>query len=185
MSPPTCSNSPLRQITQTTIILVGMPGAGKSTVGKLLAKEMNWAFLDTDRLIEKSEGSSQQELVDTHGYTYLRNIEQHILSTLGGQQQVIATGGSAVYSQRAMQHLHTMGPVIYLEISEATMLERLQGHAGQNRGLAKPLDQSLHELYTERQALYRYAAQKTVNCDNKDASQVCENIYRLLTTTKN
>lgn len=107
------------------------------------------------------------------------------MSTLGGQQQVIATGGSAIYSQRGMQHLHMMGPVIYLEISEGTMLKRLQGHAGQNRGLAKPLDQSLHELYTERQALYRYAAQKTVNCDNKDALQVCENIYRLLTTTKN
>lgn len=185
MLPHANNNSPLSQLTQTNIILVGMPGAGKSTVGKLLAKEMNWAFLDTDRLIEKSEGSSLQKLVDAHGYTYLRNIEQHILSTLGGQQQIIATGGSAVYSQQGMQHLHTMGPVIYLEISEATMLKRLQGHAEQNRGLAKPLDQSLHELYAERQALYRYAAQKTVNCNNKDASQVCENIYHLLTTTKN
>ncbi|MDB4825131.1 shikimate kinase [Pseudomonadales bacterium] len=185
MSPPANNNSPSSQLTQTNIILVGMPGAGKSTVGKLLAKEMNWAFLDTDRLIEESEKSSLQKLVDTDGYTYLRSIEEHILSTLGGQQQVIATGGSAIYSQRGMQHLHMMGPVIYLEISEGTMLKRLQGHAGQNRGLAKPLDQSLHELYTERQALYRYAAQKTVNCDNKDALQVCENIYRLLTTTKN
>ena len=75
MLPHANNNSTLSQLTQTNIILVGMPGAGKSTVGKLLAKEMNWAFLDTDRLIEKSEGSSLQKLVDAHGYTYLRNIE--------------------------------------------------------------------------------------------------------------
>ncbi|MCH1487710.1 MAG: shikimate kinase [Pseudomonadales bacterium] len=183
MSPPRGNNSPFSQLTQANIILIGMPGAGKSTVGELLASAINWAFLDSDRLIEKSEGSSLQELVDTHSYTYLRDIEQGILSTIGGQQQVIATGGSAVYSQQAIQHLHTMGPVIYLEISEATMLKRLQGQVGKNRGLAKPRDQSLHELYTERQALYRSAAHIAVCCDNKDASEVCKEIYHLLATT--
>lgn len=77
MSPPANNNSPSSQLTQTNIILVGMPGAGKSTVGKLLAKEMNWAFLDTDRLIEESEKAackSSSILMDTHTYVVLRNI---------------------------------------------------------------------------------------------------------------
>lgn len=135
------------------VILIGMPGSGKSTVGVLLAKEMGFDFVDTDILIQQREGCLLQELVDRVGPTQLRAIESEICKQLACSQTVVATGGSAVYCAEAMRHLATLGPVVWLDAPFHVIHERIERNP--LRGLAKNPDQTLEDLYNERQPLYR------------------------------
>ena len=106
------------------VILIGMPGSGKSTLGKRLARELEYDFLDTDQLLERAARVDIQSIVNVRGLPYFRALEERVLSELEVQRTVIATGGSAVYSARAMEVLGQSGVRVYLRISLASMLQR-------------------------------------------------------------
>ncbi|MBT8148342.1 MAG: shikimate kinase [Pseudomonadales bacterium] len=161
------------------IVLIGMPCAGKSTVGALLAKRLQRKLVDTDQLIEKVEGKDLQTIVDIRGYGYLREAEERELLNMKGRSQVIATGGSAVYSKYAMRHLRATSNIIYLAIKEATMVQRLIKDGLSNRGLAKPEEQSVHAMFAEREWLYQMCSEVTINCDDKSPEAICDEICAL------
>jgi len=151
-----------------------MPGAGKSTVGVILAKKTSRDFVDADTLIQTSQERTLQDIVDSDGYTVLRKIEEDVLLGLSVQNCVIATGGSAVYSDRAMAHLKSDGLVIFLDVDLPTLEARI--HDFLTRGLAKRPDQDLAELFHERFALYTKYADITIKCAGLTREEVCERI---------
>ncbi len=148
---------------RSNLILIGMPGSGKSTVGVILAKQTMRSFVDTDVIIQALQGRSLQRIVDQDGYLELRRIEEEALLGLSVHDHVIATGGSAVYSDRAMNHLKTNGIIIFLDVDTATLDARI--HDFGKRGLAKRPGQGLADLYEERLPLYRKYAELTVKCE--------------------
>ncbi len=156
------------------IILIGLPGVGKTSVGSLLAEKTRRAFIDTDALIEEQLGRPLQSIVDSRGYQALRQAEERCLLELETSDTVIATGGSAVYSDKAMQHLKHQGIAIFLDLSFDHLVERVQNFG--RRGLAKPAQQSLDELFEERLPLYRYYADITVECDGLSLDAVVDTI---------
>lgn len=158
----------------SNLVLIGMPGAGKSTIGVMLAEKTDRHFVDTDALIEKAEGRSLQDIVDKDGYLELRRVEEAALLDLTVQDHVISTGGSAVYSAAAMEHLKRNATAIFLDVSLDTLEERIPNFS--TRGLAKRPDQSFAELFDERNSLYRKFADVTVKCDGLTAEEVCERV---------
>lgn len=136
-----------------SVSLVGMPGAGKSTVGVLLAKLLGCNFVDTDLLIQVREGKTLQEIIATQGYQALRSIEESVILQGDFDNAVVSTGGSAVYSEPAMRQLATFGPVVFIDVKLKQLRERLGDYAA--RGIAMRPDQSLQDLFDERNALYR------------------------------
>lgn len=136
-----------------SVTLVGMPGAGKSTVGVLLAKKLGLDFVDTDLLIQVREAQTLQQIVDSQGYQHLRTVEESVISDTDFSGKVVATGGSAVYSEAAMRHLAGFGPIVFIDVPFAELLHRL-GDYGQ-RGIAMRPQQSMEELFAERNALYK------------------------------
>jgi shikimate kinase len=158
----------------TNLILIGMPGVGKSTIGVLLAKCANLGFLDTDLLLQAREGRSLQQIVDQDGYLGLRAAEERLILSLACSRQVIATGGSVVYSASAMRHLQSLGPVIFLHLPLADLLPRLTDL--DTRGLVRRPGQSLADLYAERLPLYRACADLTLECLGLTQEQVARTI---------
>jgi shikimate kinase len=167
---------------KSNIVLIGMPGAGKSTVGVILAKLTSRDFMDTDVLIQISQGRLLQTIVDTEGYLALRRIEEDILLGLHCYHHVIATGGSAVYSSVAMEHLKSNGIVVFLDVDLSTLESRVRDF--DTRGLAKRPDQSLSELFKERIILYRKYADVTIDCANLSQEEVCAQIIKRVKTWK-
>ncbi len=161
----------LETSTRRNIVLIGMAGAGKSTVGVLLAKRSARDFVDTDVLIQARAGRPLQQIVDGDGYLALRAIEEQTLLGLELEGHVIATGGSAVYSEAAMAHLGQHGVRVLLDLPLAEV-ERRVSDIG-SRGLARRPGQSLADLYRERLPLYRCHADITVDCEGLDADAVC------------
>ena len=158
----------------SNLVLIGMPGSGKSTVGVILAKLTSRSFLDTDVLIQTSQASSLQEIVDRDGYMALRKVEEDILLGLAVQNHVIATGGSAVYSDKAMSHLKSHGIAIFLDVDLATLESRVRDFS--TRGLAKRPEQTIAELFDERYVLYTKYADITVKCAGLTQEEVCARI---------
>jgi len=158
----------------SNIVLIGMPGAGKSTVGVILAKQASLGFVDTDVLIQACEGRSLQSIIDSQGYMALRQIEERILLDLECRGHVIATGGSAVYSQAAMAHLARGGCIVFLDIDLATLESRALDLG--RRGIAKHPDQSFAELFDERRRLYVAYADVTVDCRGLAHDTICTEI---------
>jgi shikimate kinase len=161
---------------KSNIVLIGMPGAGKSTVGVILAKLTSRNFIDTDVLIQISKGRLLQDIVDTEGYMALRRIEEDIILGLHCDHHVIATGGSAVYSPVAMEHLKSNGIVVFLDVDLPTLESRI--HDFDTRGLARRPDQSFSDLFEERVILYRRYADFTVDCAGLSQEEVCGQIIR-------
>jgi shikimate kinase len=160
------------------VVLIGMPGSGKSTTGAILAKMTSRGFIDTDVLIEAKEGRTLQTIVDQDGYLALRAIEERVLLELNCRDHVIATGGSAVYSQAAMEHLRKQGVIVFLDMDLDTLKARVTDFGA--RGLAKRSDQSLSDLFAERSALYRQYADITVDCAVCGHEEVCARIIDAL-----
>jgi shikimate kinase len=158
----------------TSIILIGMPGAGKSTVGVMLAKQTCRSFVDTDVLIQSSQGRPLQDIVDREGYLALRATEEQVILQFECSNCVIATGGSAVYSAAAMTHLKQHGIVVFLH-AELPVLET-RVHDLDTRGLARRPDQSFRELFEERVPLYMKYADVTIKCGHLNHEEVCERI---------
>ena len=136
--------------------LVGMAGAGKSTLGRLVAGMLGYAHLDTDRLIEAVWGMPLQALLDAKGLTEFLRIEEDVVSRLWLRRCVIATGGSVVYGPSAVSRLRRCGPVVFLRIDLETFLARVG--AADDRGFARPGGRSLEEIFAERQPLYEAMA---------------------------
>ncbi len=162
----------------SNIVLIGMPGSGKSTVGVLLAKQTAKTFVDTDLLIQSETGRTLQDIVDKDGYLELRRIEKQVLLDLDCRNMVIATGGSAVYSQAAMAHLRTDGVVVFLKVGLETLRNRIKDYG--TRGLAKRPEQTLEDLFEERCALYSTYADIAIDCDDLGHEAVCERILGAL-----
>ena len=152
------------------IVLIGMPGAGKSTIGVMLAKLLSKRFIDTDLLIQNRHETSLQDIIETRGYMELRRIEEDEILHMNAENSVIATGGSAVYSDTAMRHLKQDGIVLYLK----NIIEELAGriHDFETRGLAKKKEQSFYALFAEREALYRRYADITIECGKKNHQDI-------------
>ena len=142
------------------IILIGMPGAGKSTLGVLLAKALAYDFVDTDVVMQVQKAMLLQDILDTYGVEGFLEIEEHCLTTLHVQRSVIATGGSVVYSPAIMRHLQSLGTIVYLQLSLAELMPRLDNL--DRRGVVIRDDQSFADVYAERVPLYERYANLTV-----------------------
>ena len=158
------------------LIFIGMPGSGKSTVGVLAAKRLGMGFVDTDLLIQEETGRTLQDIVDQDGYQALRHIEEQVLLKLSVENQVISTGGSAVYSDAAMRHLKANGTVVFLDIPLDVVIQRIGDYS--LRGISRRPDQSLSELFDERFALYSRYADITVKGEGLTQDQVCEAVVK-------
>ncbi len=159
------------------LILIGMPGAGKSTVGVILAKRTARGFLDTDLLIQTSRKKSLQQIIDEEGHERLREIEEEILLSIDVQNHVIATGGSAVYSEPAMQHLKKGGSLVFLDVPFKELVKRVGDY--RDRGIAKPKEQSFADLFEERSRLYKKQADFTIQCDGLTPEMICQQCCRV------
>lgn len=146
------------------IILVGMPSCGKSTLGRILAKELGYDFIDTDEVIIRQNGCPLRDILDAQGVEGFIRVEEASVCTVTAQNTVIATGGSVVYSEKAMAHLKAQGKVVYLNLSFDEMERRLGDlHA---RGVAIAPGSTLQDLYDERTPLYEKYADITVDIVN-------------------
>ena len=161
-----------------TISLIGMPGAGKSTVGVILAKLTGLRFCDTDLDIQVREHATLQAILEQHGYRHLRAVEEQVLLDIDLHDAVISTGGSVVYSEAVMDRLHRAGPVIYLDADLATLERRVA--AAPLRGIASDASRSFAEVYAERTPLYRRHAGLIVDATAGCAEQIAELIISRL-----
>lgn len=174
------SNTPLPRLwPQGSVSLIGMAGAGKSTLGRLLAEKIGWAHLDTDRLIESFYGLPLQDVVDGLGLTKFLEAENRLVATLSVRRTVISTGGSVIYGREAMERLHLLGPVVHLDVSMESFLKRV-GDGG-NRGLAIAPGRRLEDLFLERQPLYLATADFTLSTDSSDHNASLERLHAWLT----
>lgn len=155
-----------------------MPGAGKSTVGVLLAKLSGLAFRDTDLDIQVHAHATLEEILQRDGYVRLRQIEEEILLQIPLDHSVISTGGSVVYSEAAMARLAAAGPVVYLETDFKTLEARVAG--APNRGIASSTQQSFTDIYAERTPLYRRHADLTIDTAGASAEQIAIALLRQL-----
>ncbi|MEO0442438.1 MAG: shikimate kinase [Pseudomonadota bacterium] len=143
------------------IILIGMPGSGKSTIGVQLAKELGLNFVDSDLVIQSHQGSTLQTILDSEGYQALRSIEEQELLALTLDNDVLATGGSAVYSDKAMKHLKQQGMIVYLDVDFEEIKKRITNEG--SRGIARPPGHSIEDVYNERKTLYERYADITIS----------------------
>jgi len=156
------------------IILIGMPGAGKSTVGVILAKTLGMKFIDTDIAIQENAGKLLQDIIDAKGPAAFLKTEEATILSLNFHNAVIATGGSVVFSERAMKHLKSKGIVIYLKISFDEMKSRLNNIT--TRGIVLIAGQSLRDMYDQRIPLYETYADITIDCSKGDFETVVRNV---------
>lgn len=158
-----------------SIVLIGMPASGKTTIGLELAKRLNKDFIDTDKLIETLHKKRLQTLLEAHDYRWLREQEAKMLLSLTLDNAVVATGGSAVYCAQAMSHLREQANIVYLHVPYETIRQRLKNES--SRGIARPPKQSLLGVYNERAPLYEQFADSIV--DNSDQQLTITSIMKM------
>lgn len=156
------------------IVLIGMPGAGKSTVGVVLAKKLGFSFLDSDLLIQDHEKMLLHEIIEQKGLDGFNQIENEVNASITATNSVIATGGSVIYGKEAMEHLKTIGTVIYLQLNYEELKERLGDL--EERGVSIRPGMTLKDLYAERTPLYETYADLTIACDNKPIRKIVQEI---------
>ena len=147
------------------IVLIGMPGAGKSTLGVLVAKALGLNYIDTDIIIQQQQNRLLQQIIDTDGLEKFLRIEAEIVADLKLQNCVIATGGSVIYSEEAMSALKQGGQIFYLHVSYEEIARRLKDLT--TRGVVIKKGSSLQDTYEERVPLYRKYADQIIDCNNK------------------
>lgn len=163
---------------KNNIILIGMPGVGKSTVGVILAKELGYQFVDSDLLIQKKEKKLLRQIIAKEGVDGFIAIENEVNASIRTEKSVIATGGSVVYGQEAMEHLKEIGTVVYLKLSYKSLEKRLGNLKG--RGVVLRPGQDLRALYKERTVLYEKYADVVVDEENKDIEATLQTILECL-----
>ena len=156
------------------IILIGMPGAGKSTVGVVLAKKLGYAFVDSDLVIQSREGRLLHEIISEQGVEGFWKVEEAVNASIDAHRTVIATGGSAVYGNRAMEHFKQIGVVVYLKLFCDAIADRL-GDLNE-RGVTLRDGQGLNDLYAERVPLYEKYADFIVDCEEQSIREIVEQI---------
>lgn len=150
----------------SNIILIGMPGAGKSTIGVLLAKALGMDFVDTDIIIQHHTGRLLQDIIDNDGIEAFLQVEEDVLSSLELKNSIIATGGSAVYSEKAMTALKATGRAVYIALPYEEVERRITNIT--TRGIVLRSGNTLQDAYNERVPLYEKYADITVDCSGKD-----------------
>lgn len=163
-------------MSKNNIILIGMPGAGKSTVGVVLAKKLGYSFVDADLVIQSQEGKLLHELIAERGVEGFWKLEEAVGEAIEAKRTVIATGGSAVYGEKAMTHYRQIGTVVYLSLSLEAIRERLGDLT--ERGVTLRDGQNLEGLYAERQSLYEKYADITVDCEGFSIREIVEKIAK-------
>lgn len=163
---------------ERNIVLIGMSGAGKSTLGVLLAKILGMDFVDTDILIQQREKRLLQQILDQDGEEGFLRIEQDVLSGLQARRSVIATGGSAVYSEKAITELGKTGMIVYLRVGYDEILNRVKNIT--TRGIVLKKGNSLWDAYHERVPLYESYADITVDCSERDIEHCVREILKKL-----
>jgi shikimate kinase len=159
------------------IVLIGMPGAGKSTVGVLLAKTLGMSFIDTDLLIQEKEGRLLQEIIDGDGIKKFLKIEENVVLQVDAENSVIATGGSVIYSKNVINHLKERGKLIYLKLGYDEIERRISNMS--SRGIAIGKDQKLIDLYNERIVWYEKYADIIIDCSDVTIEDVVQKIVDL------
>lgn len=156
------------------IVLIGMPGVGKSTVGVVLAKVLGYQFIDADLLIQKKMNMVLSEIIKKEGTDGFMKIENDVNASIEADRTVIATGGSVVYCEEAMEHLKSIGTVIYLKLSLESLSKRLGNLVG--RGVVLKKGQTLEHLYEERTPLYEKYADLTIDEENQELEDTLQTI---------
>lgn len=151
------------------VILIGMPGCGKSTVGVLLAKRLGYRYMDVDLLIQEAENARLFEILRDKGGDYFAALENRVGASIEASRTVIATGGSMVYGNEAMAHLRSLGKVVYLRVPLPELERRVNNF--ETRGILMREGQTLADIFTERTPLYERYADVTVDCNTGDLSQ--------------
>lgn len=165
--------------TDNNIILIGMPGAGKSTLGVVLAKRRGMAFCDTDLLLQEGTGQLLSETIAERGIDGFKEYENYVLKGLECANTVVATGGSAVYGSEAMHHLKRMGRVAFVDVSFEALERRLNGDLAE-RGVTIGEGMTLRDLYDERAPLYRLWADVTLDTSKLSTREAVEALDELL-----
>ena len=158
------------------IVLIGMPGAGKSTIGVLLAKSMLTDFADTDLIIQRKYSCALCEIIEKYGISEFLQIENDVIRRSEFYNCVIATGGSAVYGEEAMKSLKTNGIAVYLKVEPQELEKRINNI--HTRGIAMKDGTTIAELYAERAPLYEKYADVIVNCTNLTPEQCVDEIMK-------
>lgn len=163
---------------KSNVVLIGMPGCGKSTCGVLAAKALLKNFFDTDLLLQGLEQERLQNIIDNKGIEYFLDAEEKAILSLDINATVIATGGSVIYSEKAMEHLKSMGKVVFLHLEYETMVKRIKNIT--TRGVVLKQGTTLKDMYDERLPLYKKYADKTIFCDENTVEQTVEEIVNIL-----
>ena len=160
------------------VILIGMPGAGKSTVGVLLAKSMGYDFLDTDLVIQSRQKEKLQSIIDNRGLDVFLSYEEQALLSVNAEKTVIATGGSAIFSEKGMEHLKKNGICVYLKVPEQELISRLSNI--KTRGIACKSGETLSQIMAQRKSYYEKYADVTVCCSGATAEEIVEKIIEVI-----
>lgn len=160
------------------IVLIGMPGVGKSTIGVILAKILGYKFIDADIVIQQEEGKLLREIIEEKGVEGFIQVENRINSNLRCSKAVIATGGSVVYGKEAMEHLKEIGRVVYLKVGYDIINKRLGNLKG--RGVVLKEGQNLQDLYEERIPLYEKYSDIIVDEADSNVEETIEKLVKLL-----
>lgn len=160
------------------LILIGMPACGKSTMGVVLAKTLGMSFVDTDLLIQEEENEKLQNIIDERGMQEFLKIEERVLASVKVENSVVSTGGSAVYSDKAMNHLKENGTVVYIKLSLAEIERRLNNI--KTRGIAMKPGETLADLYALRVPLYEKYADITVETEGFSIEESIEALVKVL-----
>ena len=161
-----------------TFIFIGMPGSGKSSMGRVAAKKLGLKLIECDRLIEQRAGKKLQQIINEDGLSYFRQLEEETLCSIEAENAIISTGGSAIYYPRAMEHFKNIGIVVYLYASLPCIIERIGDFS--RRGVVIEEGQTIEDLYNERCALYEKYADATINCDGRAYSKFHARIEQTL-----
>lgn len=160
------------------IILIGMPGAGKSTLGVVLAKALGFDFVDTDLIIQSEQRDKLYRIIQKKGIERFIEIENETVAALKTQNSVIATGGSVIFGKEAMENLKKLGKVVYLQVDENEIEKRLSNI--KTRGVVMKDGETVHEIYDTRTPLYERYADIVINCSGMDLEKTVEKIISLL-----
>ena len=161
------------------IILIGMPGSGKSSLGVVLAKKIGYGFIDSDLVIQEREGMTLERIIEKHGDAGFIQIENDVNCSINTHHTVIATGGSAVYGDEAMEHFKQIGTVIYLKVSEKELESRLGSL--KERGVVSNGKSTVEEIFEDRKRLYEKYADITIVQEGRDIRMIVEDMYKKLT----
>ncbi len=161
-----------------SIILIGMPSCGKSTLGVLLAKRLGYRFIDSDLLIQETEGKLLHEIISESGNEGFLDVEERANASIADKKAVIATGGSVIYGESAMKNLKSLGKVVYLKVPYGEMCRRLGDYS--HRGVVIKKGSTLADMYAEREPLYEKYADLTVDVCNAQLSDSLDKICQAL-----